>query len=252
MEIHYLNAFNDNYIWTLQNNSDLIIIDPGEAPQVLNYITVNKLNLNSIWLTHSHPDHIGGVTQILQQHKVPVYASFDLADRKTQDSEIITFFNDTKAQVLTTPGHTYDAACFYIFDQKQSHLFCGDTLFAAGCGRVFTGDYQAMFNSLNKLRQLDKNTLIYPGHEYTLKNLEFAKYLEPENQLILKRIAKDKQKIKKSGVTLPCYLSEELITNPFFRHDDEIMVKVVSNLLGVKVNPGLETFIKLRELRNEF
>ncbi|MFN7094153.1 MAG: hydroxyacylglutathione hydrolase [Burkholderiales bacterium] len=252
MEIKYLNAFKDNYIWLLQNNFDLIVVDPGDATPVLDYITANKLNLKAILLTHGHADHIGGVAALLAKYPIPVYGSCDIATIRVTEESTITLSSRISATVLATPGHTSDAVCYLIQTDGVTHLFCGDTLFAAGCGRVFTNDFVAMFSSLNKICRLPKATFIYPAHEYTLKNLEFAVLIEPHNLTITQRFNQEQAKLTATGITLPTSLELELQTNPFLRSMNSTLINSLSTMLGSIITPGLECFTKLRELRNTF
>lgn len=257
MKITYLKAFSDNYIWILQNSDEIVIVDPGQSEQVINYIITNKLNLGSVLLTHGHDDHVGGVNDLLSLNSnVSVYGRCNSANNKIvneSQSQFSLFKGQVMVNTIFTPGHTWDGVCFLITDWDGiMRLFCGDTLFGAGCGRVFTGDYQVMFESLNKLKNLPFNTLVYPAHEYTLKNLDFALFIESTNEDIVNRINIEKGKLFTSGNTLPTKLSVELKTNPFLRCMDPVMVRCVSNILDKEVKAGLDCFIKLRELRNDY
>lgn len=249
MNIGYLNAFSDNYIWFIQENKDLVVIDPGESAGVLEYLKQNNLNLKAILLTHDHHDHMGGVAELLKHKTVPVYGKCSIA---THSEDKIHLSDNIAGSILATPGHTTSSLCFLMSIANTKHLFCGDTLFAAGCGRVFTGDFNAMFHSLNQLKALDSSYLVYPGHEYTLKNLAFAQSIEPDNLMIKQRIQQESHKWKTLNNTLPVTMAIEQQTNPFFRCDDLNLVDAVSNIMGKKLKPGLECFIQLRELRNCF
>ncbi|MBP9742821.1 MAG: hydroxyacylglutathione hydrolase [Burkholderiales bacterium] len=254
MYVGYLNAFTDNYIWFMRNDKEIFIIDPGESTAIVDYIIVNNLKLKAILLTHDHHDHVGGVNEILTHLKVPVYGMCDMVTHSVSDYQIIGLSDKLSVQVIATPGHTYRSVCYLTCGnamQKQS-LFCGDTLFASGCGRVFTGDFLAMFNSLNILSKLSPQIWLYPGHEYTLKNLQFAQFIEPENLLITKRIKLEHNKLVHLSNTLPVTLATELATNPFLRCYDANLVAALSKIVNQQLTPGLECFIKLRELRNNF
>lgn len=252
MQIGYLNAFTDNYIWFIQNNHDLVVIDPGESAVVIDYITTNQLNLKSLILTHDHNDNIGGVAEILKKYKVPVFGMGEIPDRKLSGGEVVDLTNWLTAKTLATPGHTYTSICYMMELNGHKHLFCGDTLFAAGCGRVFTGDFKAMYKSLTELGSLDPEFQVYPGHEYTLKNLSFAQYLEPDNTMVTNRIKIEQEKLERTGNSLPVSMAVELLTNPFLRTSDPDIVNAVSQITGKNLNPGFECFVQLRELRNNF
>ncbi len=253
IKIGHFNAFTDNYIWFLANDAGIIVVDPGESTVISDYLIQNKLELQAIILTHDHADHIGGVNNLLDQKHVPVYGTCDIATTKLIDGQLVNLPLNLDAKIFFTPGHTHNSICYLITTNNGcQHLFCGDTLFAAGCGRVFTGDYPAMYNSLQLISNLNPQTLIYPAHEYTLSNMRFAIFIEPDNIDILKRDEYENKQIKQYGITLPTNLAFELKTNPFLRCNDSNMVKAVSQIIGQPINPGLECFIKLRELKNNF
>jgi hydroxyacylglutathione hydrolase len=253
MQIGYLKAFTDNYIWFIQHEQDFIVIDPGSSGIVLDYIIPRELNLRAIILTHDHHDHMGGVADLLMYAKhIPVYGIGDIATYELHGGESIAICPWLTATTLATPGHTYTSICYMIDLMGQKHLFCGDTLFAAGCGRVFTGDFVAMYNSLNALSSLSPQFLVYPGHEYTIKNLQFAQFLEPDNRHILHRIKQEQEKLERLGNSLPVSMEIELLTNPFLRTQDRAIIDSVSRISGVEIQSGLDCFIKLRELRNNF
>ncbi len=247
----FLNALTDNYIWHIQDGKDLIVIDPGESDGVLNYLNKHQLNLKAILLTHDHYDHVGGVAELLKyaHTDIPVHGTCAIA---TNNDHAFQFSNDIKVEIIETPGHTLTSICYLMNISGKKHVFSGDTLFAAGCGRVFTGDYAAMYNSLNQLKALDSSVLVYPGHEYTLNNLKFAKFIEPDNHLIDERIAQELDKLQRLKNTLPVTMAIEHKTNPFFRCEDINIVNSVSKILDKKISPGLECFIQLRELKNQF
>lgn len=251
-KIGYLNAFTDNYIWFIRSGEEIIVIDPGESLQVLDYIISNKLKLKAIVLTHDHNDHMGGVADILINFQVPVYGMGTIPTVVLRDQQTVNISDSIVANTMVTPGHTYTSMCYTISIGNSQHLFCGDTLFAAGCGRVFTGDFVAMFDSLTKLGQLDPDTFVYPGHEYTLKNLQFAADLEPNNELIQERIKFEQNKLDTLGNSLPVTLAIELLTNPFLRCFDPDIVDAVGKRVKQTLSPGFECFVQLRELRNNF
>lgn len=258
MKIKYLKAFKDNYIWLIEHDQKLIVIDPGQSPQVINYITANNMSLQAILLTHGHHDHIDGVADIIAKYDVPVYGANNVANYKVEDNQELVF-NDLKCRVIATPGHTFDGVSYLFSNNNFLYLFCGDTLFAAGCGRVFTNDYELMFNSLLKIINIGSmidnnlaNFLIYPGHEYTIKNLEFARYIEPNNKDIRQRLLNEIKKLAELGNTLPTNLKIELTTNPFLRINDKNIILFLEHLLKKKVISGIDCFINLRTLKDKF
>lgn len=216
-------ALRDNYIWLLYDHSSRvgIIIDPGDAAPVIKFLTDNKINLAAILLTHHHADHVGGVPALLKTYNIPVYGpknnQLDFITNPVDEGDQITI-NELQSvfNVLAIPGHTLDHIAFY----DSQRLFCGDTLFLGGCGRLFEGTAAQMLNSLDKLAQLDEDTLVFCAHEYTLQNLIFAQSLEPDNQVIIDRINYVAKLRNNSEVSIPAKISVEKQTNPFLRVHD--------------------------------
>lgn len=242
--IYPLKAFYDNYIWIVHTASDAIVVDPGEGIGVIKYLNAQKLKLEAILLTHSHDDHYSGVMEILNYFKYPIpLLSYPLA------GEFKLIKTNISVKIISTPGHTLDSISFLV-DGKL--LFCGDTLFGCGCGKVFSKNYELMFESLNKLAKLPIDTLIYPAHEYTLSNLKFASLMEPDNPRINERFIKEQEKLKVEGRTLPTSLETELLTNPFLRANESSLVKQIEYLTSEATNPGLDCFIKIRKLKDNF
>ncbi len=232
-----ITAFQDNYIWMLTSekapdkNSEqsVIIIDPGDARPVLEYLHSHHLIPAAIFITHQCYDHVGGIKAILDQYTqytIPVYGPateiVPCMTHPVKQGDIITINptgpnnEECHFQVLDVPGHTAGHVA-YFQQGAPGRLFCGDTLFAAGCGRLHTGLYSEMFHSLQKIAALPDDTLIYCAHEYTLANLKFACQLEPDNSDLQTRMAKTTQMRKLGQITIPSQLSEEKKTNPFLR-----------------------------------
>lgn len=233
MKIMPLPAFSDNYIWVYEKDGEAMVIDPGEAQQVLDYIKEQKLQLKAILLTHKHEDHVGGVEAILETYPdTPVYGPSevsDLADSLVQEDD--TFEQLGQAiRVFKTAGHTEEHVSFIM----DKFLFCGDALFSAGCGRVFTGDYQAQFNALQRFKELADDVQVFAGHEYTLTNLQFAQTVMPESTAVIDALERVKALSKESIPSLPSTIGHEKEINPFLRAET------------------LEEFIELREARDSF
>ena len=247
VNIESIEAFTDNYIWLVTTNEGSIVIDPGESSNVINHIDKNQLDLKAIFITHHHLDHTGGVDEITSYYPVDVFGpnnNIETISRKLRDGDKINIIG-IEFQIIEIPGHTLDHIAYYSKYNGNPILFCGDTLFAAGCGRVFEGTFEQMHESLLKLKNLPNNTKIYCGHEYTLSNLEFAKEAEPFNQNILSRY-NEVIKLREIGIpSLPSLLSTELKTNPFLRCDS----KEVQENISTKFNTLKETKEIFKALR---
>ena len=217
-QITPIKAFQDNYIWAMIEDQNLIIVDPGDAKPVLEFISHSKLNLLSILITHKHLDHMGGVDEIYTKYpNIEIYAprdsNFSFPYKAVGEGEEFKIDGTSmNFKVLETPGHTLD----HIVYINESNLFCGDTLFACGCGKIFEGTYNQMFKSLQKFKKLDADMKVFCAHEYTVKNIEFALSLNPTNEKLLNRL----KSCLNQEVTLPSSLKEEFETNPFLLAKD--------------------------------
>lgn len=209
MTIIALSAFQDNYIWVIKNQNDFICVDPGDASPVIAFAQQEKLSLSHILLTHHHADHIGGVAELKRYFpEVIVHNIFELS----QQPEFIQL-GQYKFNIISTPGHTQTHVCY--FEPNQHWLFCGDTLFSAGCGRVFDGTMTDLYQSLHQLKQLPDDTKIYCAHEYTRQNLKFARTVEPNNQAIQAHLTFLEAHPNQNS--LPSTISLEKQINPFLR-----------------------------------
>lgn len=211
MNINYIKAFNDNYIWTIEKDGKTLVVDPGDASPVIDYLK-NK-NLDYILLTHKHMDHVGGVEELKNKYGAKVYGSLETSeynDITLKDGDEFEIFGEI-FKVILTGGHTEEHISYLMGDK----LFCGDALFLAGCGRVFTKDYKKAYEGLNKLKNLDDDILVYPAHEYSLANLEFAKSVISNDDLDTEyeRVKKLREEDK---ITLPSTIEKEKQINPFF------------------------------------
>ena len=247
VNIESIEAFTDNYIWLVTTNEGSIVIDPGESSNVINHIDKNQLDLKAIFITHHHLDHTGGVDEITSYYPVDVFGpnnNIETISKRLRYGDNINIIG-IEFQIIEIPGHTLDHIAYYSKNNGNPILFCGDTLFSAGCGRVFEGTFEQMYESLLKLKNLPNNTKIYCGHEYTLSNLEFAKEAEPFNQNILSRY-NEVIKLREKGIpSLPSLLSTELKTNPFLRCDS----KEVQENISTKFNTLKETKEIFKALR---
>ena len=215
MNIFDIPAFTDNYIWAIQIDDSITIVDPGESIPVLKVIEEKKLNLQDILITHHHYDHTGGLLELKKYISGKVYGpkneNIDGIDVSLAENDLIETLGH-EFRVIETPGHTLDHIAFY---SKQTNvLFCGDTLFSAGCGRLFEGAYDQLYTSIQKINELSDETKIYCGHEYTLSNLEFVKS-QINSEFIKEKYKETVKKRSMNKITLPSTLSIERKINPF-------------------------------------
>lgn len=253
MEIVPIPAFKDNYIWTLIQDGCAVCVDPGDAVPVQKYLSQHGLILSAILNTHHHWDHTGGNIALLGMSQTPLYAPKSEAiegvtHRLSEGDEIALQQIGVRLRVLDIPGHTSGHIAFY----NEQILFCGDTLFAAGCGRLFEGTPEQMSASLDKLAALNKNTKIYCGHEYTLANIAFAKVVEPDNQKITEREKREAAKRENKQPTLPSTLGDELDTNPFLRCTEPAVIHAAEKYAGKSLTNKVAVFAALREWKNNF
>lgn len=254
MQLYPVPAFQDNYIWVLADGKNALVVDPGDAAPVINYLTDNKLNLAAILITHHHFDHIGGLNTLVQTYgQVPIYGPklndipFMSHPLEGGETLIIEPFN-LETQVIAVPGHTLGHIAFYLPAQRQlqPHLFCGDTLFASGCGRLFEGTPQQMWESLTKLTQLPTDTLVCCAHEYTLSNINFSLMVLPQDQKLLEYQVRTEERRKQGRPSVPTTLADELKYNLFLKVNEPEVQHSVSKYLGSPVANDVETFAGLR------
>ncbi|PIC72917.1 hydroxyacylglutathione hydrolase [Sporosarcina sp. P17b] len=233
MNIHPIKAFSDNYIWCIQEETEVVVVDPGKASVVLDYLEENQLRLAAILLTHMHEDHTGGVREILASHpECLVYGpeeTKDLVNSVVKEDDSFHLMGQT-FQVYESGGHTHGHISFLM----GNHLFCGDALFSAGCGRVFTGDYEAQYETFQKFKHLDDDINVYAGHEYTETNLRFAYEIQPDNKKISNSLDEVQEMRAKDQPTLPSTIGREKEINLFLQAET------------------LEDFIELRNARDNF
>lgn len=260
LTIKGIKAFNDNYIWCIHSNKkdQIALVDPGDASVCINYIEENNLQLTTIFITHRHNDHVGGVEQLVDYCKgknwpLTVYGpskeALEYSQIKVKNGDVIKEENfNADCHVLDVPGHTLGHIAYLIED----NLFCGDTLFSAGCGRIFDGTADQLFNSLNTLASLPEKTRVYCAHEYTMANLDFALTVDPTNAELVNYYNNVKGLRAKNQSSIPSSICIEKKINPFLRCFDENIKQSVDAFSNSSVKTGLDTFIQLRQWKNEF
>ena len=253
LSIKPIKALSDNYIWLVTTNEGSIVIDPGESKQIIDLVKSNEIDLEGILITHHHYDHTNGIEEILKYKKVEVYGPKNNVNSITKRVKQNDVFNliGLKFEVIETPGHTLDHIAFYCLKDEKSILFCGDTLFSGGCGRVFEGTHSQMYESLKKLSKLPEDTQIFCGHEYTSSNLQFACAVEPNNQFIKKYNEEIIEKTKNGLPSLPSSLKIEYMINPFIRCNEENLIDNINKKFG-EVNSEIEIFSTLRKWKDDF
>jgi hydroxyacylglutathione hydrolase len=252
-EVIPLRAFTDNYIWTIRDARHAAVIDPGDAQPVLDYLKRENLRLVAILNTHHHADHVGGNSALLRHANVPVFGPHDSripeVTNRLADGERMTLPHfDIGFEVMEIPGHTRSHIAFH----GGGMLFCGDTLFAAGCGRLFEGTPQQMHDSLARLIGLPDTTRVYCGHEYTLANIRFARAVDPANRALRELEASARTLRDKNLPTLPSTIAQEKATNPFVRCREASVVASASKYAGKPLADPVSVLAAIREWKNNF
>lgn len=260
LQIDPVKAFNDNYLWTFHKQGDVFacVVDPGDAQPVIEYLAANQLKLAAILVTHHHADHIGGINKLLARYDVPVYGPGSVkipqVTHPLKESDSVTILG-VEFTVLEVPGHTLEHIAYYApasGNLAAPVLFCGDTLFAAGCGRMFEGTPPMMYGSLQKLASLPPDTRVFCTHEYTMSNLNFAKAVMPDNPSLLQRIRDEKNKRDQNLPTLPSSIALELQTNPFLRCSDPLVVMRAASHANIEQEDPAAIFGILRRWKDTF
>jgi hydroxyacylglutathione hydrolase len=253
MQVHAVPAFQDNYLWVLADGRRAAVVDPGDAVPVQRFLEANGLDLTAILATHHHGDHIGGVPALAARWGCPVFGPAHdgvggLTRALVEGDRIEVPGLDITFDVLDVPGHTAGHIAYV----GEGAVFCGDTLFACGCGRLFEGTALQMSQSLAKLAALPKPTRVYCAHEYTLSNIRFAQVVEPGNAALAARHARDSAKRAAQVPTVPSTIAEELETNPFLRCDAPEVVASAQKRAGKKLTHPVEVFAQIRAWKDGF
>ncbi len=254
-KIEAVPASDDNYIWIIHSGgtdskTEIAIVDPGDATPVLQYIAQQQLRPTAILITHGCHDHVDGIERILKQFDLPVYGPakepIPHLSQPLNEGDEVTLGNNIRFKVLDVPGHTAGHIA-YIGHNK---LFCGDTLFSAGCGRLYTKNPQLMHNSLNKFMKLPNRTDIYCAHEYTCSNLRFALEVEPENRQIQNRLKESIVLRQQNRMTLPSTLAVEKMSNPFLRCSEPAVIAAAEQFSQCRLYDSAEVFAALRRWKD--
>jgi hydroxyacylglutathione hydrolase len=244
-------AFKDNYIWTLRDATHAAVVDPGDAKPVIDYLDREGLELAAILNTHHHADHVGGNAELLRRRQVPVFGPRDeriaeVSQRVGDGDRFRLPHFDIELAVIEIPGHTRSHIAF----TGDGLLFCGDTLFAAGCGRLFEGTPAQMHASLDRLAALPDSTRVYCGHEYTLANIRFAKAVEPRNAALLDFETRAARQRERGEPTLPTDIGQEKATNPFLRVREPAIIEAASRYRSADLRDPVEVLAAIREWKN--
>ncbi|MCL4106541.1 UNVERIFIED_CONTAM: hypothetical protein GTU68_009675 [Idotea baltica] len=251
-----IKAFSDNYIWLLYDESSkqAFVVDPGDAQPVIEALEALRLDLVGVLITHHHFDHVGGLETLIDRYAPHIVGPHNPAISGITERLAggdVTRVLDLEFKVMEVPGHTMDhIAYFHAGDQPL--LFCGDTLFAGGCGRLFEGSPSTMLQSLNSLAVLPVNTQVYCAHEYTLANLAFAAAVEPDNEALQRRISSAQEMRRRDEPTVPSQLSLELATNPFLRCAESALQASLSRQGRESSTDSTQVFTAVRAWKDNF
>jgi hydroxyacylglutathione hydrolase len=256
LQVTAVPAFTDNYLWLIHAPADprrVVAVDPGDAVAIKAALTTNNLKLAGILVTHHHSDHVGGVATLQSGFDVPLYGPLgeDIPGQpvRVHGGDTVTFDSlGLEFSVLAVPGHTRGHVAYV----GHGAVFCGDTLFSAGCGRLFEGTPEQMTESLARLKSLPPDIRVYCAHEYTVSNLRFAAVVEPDNVDIHAHLAHCEALRASGGSTLPSTLALEIRINPFLRLSAQSVKRAAASRAGRSLHSDTDTFAVLREWKNQF
>ncbi len=267
LEVEAIAAFSDNYIWALHDGRVAAVVDPGDAEPVLRFLKARGLALGAIVITHHHADHVGGVAELVAAYPEnpegaplpvigPAGESIPCRTQAAREGDVVTLAQPPATfRVIDVPGHTSGHVA-YVGQLQGSDapasLFCGDTLFATGCGRLFEGTPAQMRTSLAKLAALAPDTRVYCAHEYTASNVRFARAVEPGNAALVAWEEEVAALRAKGRSTVPTTVGHERATNPFMRSDEPEVIRAVAHHAGIDAADPVAVFAALREWKNGF
>jgi len=253
LSVEPIKAYSDNYIWLISTNEGSIVVDPGESSEILNLIDSNKINLKGVLITHHHYDHTNGLVDLTNKIDLAVFGpknNINGINNIVSESDKFSLIG-IDFEVIEIPGHTLDHLAFYSFNDGNPILFCGDTLFAGGCGRVFEGTFEQMFKSLKKISEYPKETKVFCGHEYTLSNLKFALEVDKDNELLKNEFIDVENLVSSGKPSLPTNLDKEFKLNPFLRCNDANIKNKIIQKFDI-MDDELEIFTALRKWKDNF
>jgi hydroxyacylglutathione hydrolase len=265
LQFKQIPAFADNYLWVITLNQLAWVIDPGDASPLINYFEQENIQLKGILITHHHNDHIGGLKSLQDWAKQkgnlsvqtfgPNHPMIQPIDRSLQGGDTVEIFLGETLQVLSVPGHTLSHIAYFLPESAHNptpRLYCGDTLFAGGCGRLFEGTPEQMHQSLKQFAELPNETLVCCAHEYTLSNLKFAKYIDSDNQDLVKWSLKAEQLRMNNQPTVPTTIGLEKRVNPFMRCDQGSIIQAAKHGSNSGVNTPSEVLAAIRKMKDSF
>lgn len=254
LDISPIYAFSDNFIWLIRGpgGKSAVVVDPGDEKPVLKRLKREGIDLAAILITHKHGDHVGGLCGLLGRYPgIPVYGPSDepisRLTRRLKEGECVVIDElEAEFSVLYVPGHTEGHIAYYAEHGEERVLFCGDTLFSVGCGRVFSGTHEQLHDSLMRIAELPEDSLAYCAHEYTLDNIGFAKWVEPDNQALLERENQAHEQLAGAGHTVPSTIAIEKATNPFLRVREASVIEAAQRHEGRAMRDSRDTFKTIR------
>jgi len=256
LEVSPVRAFADNYLWLIHapaRREDVVAVDPGDARPVQAALEQHGLRLRAVFVTHHHPDHVGGVRELAARHGVEVFGpareTMPCAVRPLAGGDVVSLADlGLHFQVMDVPGHTAGHIAYH----GHGSLFCGDTLFSAGCGRLFEGTPAQMLASLDSIAALPDDTRIFCAHEYTLGNLAFAAVVEPGNAAVLETLEATRKLRERAAITLPARLGHERRINPFLRCREPSVRTAAEAHAGQELPEAVDVFATVRAWKDGF
>ncbi len=258
LAISAIPAYSDNYIWAIRHphHSSVYIVDPGDNTPVEQFLEANSLELAGILITHRHWDHITGVEALTGKYPArvsgPACEAIPQVTHTVKDGDSVTLWGELLTKVLATPGHMPEHISYLVEDAGNFHLFCGDTLFSAGCGRIFSGTPTDLKSSLDKFKALPPRTRVYCAHEYTLANLRFARAVEGDTEAIRLRRREVEAALAAQQPSLPSIIETEMQFNPFLRCHEPGVIAAAEQRAHRSLKSELDVFTVLREWKNTF